>query len=296
MSDDCRIENSLHGVSSPFHGELRYALAGIRTSISESGRLVNKKCPHCHVDDFSLIDLFGLDYFHASECRNCGGLVRNSGWSQFLGPLATILLIGGLVLLSPFIPLALVFSLLILLGPLPILLLAKPVKAEPPNNDSSPFNPNPSNDKAILIQGWNENELRKILEDFLEEDLSTFAPFRIHIQRRFENSFALTFPEDILPAEFLSLINYLVYPINLDPAGRSIVVAGRTTLNSDFDGLPKSLEGKRALLYIPENDEDSDVVYLQTESGASLAKSFNEEVWRKVKDARLSSAVKLLTR
>jgi len=57
------------------------------------------------------------------------------------------------------------------------------------------------------------------------------------------------------------------------------------------DGLPKSLEGKKALLYLPENDEDYDVVFLQTDSGVTLVNSLNDRVWRKVNDARLSSAV-----
>jgi hypothetical protein len=134
-----------------------------------------------------------------------------------------------------------------------------------------------------------------ILDDFVEEDLSAFAAFRIEIQKRLENSFALTFPEDLHPTEFASLIKYLAHPVNFDPAGRSIIVAGKTTLNSDFDGLPKSLEGKKALLYLPEDDADYDVVFMQTESGVTLAKSFNEGVWRKVKDARPSSVVMSLT-
>ena len=179
----------------------------------------------------------------------------------------------------------------VIMLPLALLLIAKPVKAEDPQTDLSPFTPDPNNDKAILIQGWNEDELHQILDDFVEADLSAFAAFRIAIENRLENSFALTFPEDIHPAEFLSLINYLAYPINFDPAGRSIVVAGKTTLNSDFDGLPKSLEGKKALLYLPENDEDYDVLFLHTESGVTLAKTFNEGAWRKVNDAQLSSAV-----
>ena len=182
----------------------------------------------------------------------------------------------------------------LIISPLVLVLIAKPVKADDPNNDLSPFTPDPNNDKAILIQGWDEAELQQILDDFLEEDLSAFAAFRIEIDQRLENSFALTFPEDIHPTEFLSLINYLAYPIDFDLAGRAIVVAGKTTLNSDFDGLPKSLAGEKALLYLPENDQDYDVVFLQTESGVTLAKSFSEGAWRKVNDARLSSAVRSL--
>jgi hypothetical protein len=224
--------------------------------------------------------------------------VRNSGWRQLLAPLAIISIILAAIPLLEFIPSGKEVFLLpvaVIVLPLVLVLLAKPVKSEDPQTDLSPFTPDPYNDKAILIQGWNEDELRMILNDFVEEDLSAFPAFRIEIQMRLENSFALTFPEDIHPSEFASLINYLAYPLNFDPAGRSIVVAGETTLNSDFDGLPKSLEGKKALLYLPDNDEDYDVVYLQTESGATLARSFNEGVWRKVQNARLSNAVKSLT-
>jgi hypothetical protein len=225
-------------------------------------------------------------------------LVRNSGWRQLLAPLAIISIIVAAIPLLEFIPSGKEVFLLpvaVIVLPLVLALLAKPVKAEDPQTDLSPFTPDPNNDKTILIQGWNEDELRMILDDFVEEDLSAFAAFRIEIQKRLENSFALTFPEDLHPTEFASLIKYLAHPVNFDPAGRSIIVAGKTTLNSDFDGLPKSLEGKKALLYLPEDDADYDVVFMQTESGVTLAKSFNEGVWRKVKDARPSSVVMSLT-
>jgi hypothetical protein len=255
---------------------------------------VNKECPHCHANSFGWRELVTLGSFTPKECKNCHKLVRNSGWRQLLAPLAIISIILAARSLSEFLPsdkgvFIIPFAVIVL--PLVLVLIAKPVKAEDPQTDVSPFTPDPNNDKAILIQGWNEDELSQILDDFVEEDLSAFAAFRIEIEKRLENSFALTFPEDVHPAEFLSLINYLAYPVNFDPAGRSIIVAGKTTLNSDFDGLPKSLEGKKALLYLPQNDEDYDVVFLQTDSGVVLAKSFNEGVWRKVNDARLSSAV-----
>jgi hypothetical protein len=259
---------------------------------------MHKKCPHCHEETFGWRELISLDCFTTDECKNCHKLVRNSGWRQLLAPLAFISIILAALPLLEFIPSeksVLLIPVAVIVLPLVLVLMAKPVKAENPQTDPAPFTPDPDNDKAILIQGWNEDELRKILDDFVEEDLSAFAAFRIEIEGRLETSFALTFPEDIHPAEFASLINYLAYPVNFDPAGRSIIVAAKTTLNSDFDGLPKSLEGKKALLYLPENDEDYDVVYLQTESGVTLAKSFNEGAWRKVNDARLSSAVKSLT-
>jgi hypothetical protein len=255
---------------------------------------VNKECPHCHANSFGWRELLTLASFTPAECKNCGNSVRNSGWRQLLAPLAIISIILAAIPLLEFIPsdkAVFLIPVAIIVLPLLLVLIAKPVKAEDPQIDQSPFTPDPDNDKAILIQGWSEDELRKILNDFVEQDLSAFAAFRIEIQKRFENSFALTFPEDIHPDEFACLINYLAYPFDFDLAGRSIIVAGKTTLNSDFDGLPKSFAGKKALLYLPENDDDYQVVYLQVESGGTLAKSFNEGDWRKVKDARLSSAV-----
>jgi hypothetical protein len=85
------------------------------------------------------------------------------------------------------------------------------------------------------------------------------------------------------------LVNYLSYPIEFAIGDRSIIVAGKTTLNSAFEGIPESFRGLKAVLYVREDDQDHDVVYLQTESGASLAYSFLEETgWRPVKNARLS--------
>ena len=259
---------------------------------------MHKKCPYCHEETFGWRELVTLDCFTPRECKNCHKLVRNSGWRQLFAPLAIISIILAAIPLLEFIPSGKEVFLLpvaVIVLPLVLVLLAKPVKAEDRQTDLSPFSPDPNNDKTILIQGWNEDELHMMLDDFVAEDLSAFAAFRIVIQKRLENSFALTFPEDIHPSEFASLINYLAYPVNFDPAERSIVVAGETTLNSDFDGLPKSLEGKKALLYLPDNDDDDQVVYLQTDSGTTLAKSFSEGVWRKVKDARPSGAVKSLT-
>jgi hypothetical protein len=256
-----------------------------------------KSCPHCNEETFGWRELVALDSFTPDECKNCHKLVRNSGWRQLLALLAIISMVLAALSLLEFIPSDMQVFLIpvaVVVLPLVLVLIAKPVKAENPQTDLSAFTPDPNNDKAILIEGWSEDELRRILNDFVEQDLTAFAAFRIEIEKRLENSFVLIFPEDIHPAEFVSLINYLAYPIDLDAAGRAIVVAGKATLNSDFDGLPKSLAGKKAILYIPNNDEDHNVVYLQTESSMTLAKSFNEVAWRMVKEPRLPNNLESL--
>src|SRR5439155_17408234 len=55
---------------------------------------------------------------------------------------------------------------------LPILLFAKPVRAEVPKGDLPPFIADPNNDKAVTVSGWNEEELGKALDDFTAHDTS----------------------------------------------------------------------------------------------------------------------------
>jgi hypothetical protein len=83
----------------------------------------------------------------------------------------------------------------------------------------------------------------------------------------------------------------LNYPINFDSAGRTLAVAGRTTLNADFAGIPESLHGKKAIIYVPENDDDDTVVYMHTETGDNFAGAFNEMVWQSVDEPRLPAAI-----
>ena len=261
-------------------------------------RFLTKECPHCHEDSFAWRELMVLDYFSPHECQACGKLVRNDGLRQFLiVPTILLTLFVGIVLFASLPDSLEPFGLLLVLvlAALPVIILAKPVKLDP-KSDLASFTPDPDNDKVIVVKGWNEDELGKMLDDFIDADKSGAASYKIEIDKRDEDLYSLTFPQDIHPAVFGFLINYLAYPTNFGLSGRSIVVAGKTVLTSDFQGIPQSLVGNKAIVYIPENDQDYDVVYLQTETGATLANFFSDGVWRKVNDARLSSEVKMLAR
>jgi len=259
-------------------------------------RFLTKECPHCHEDSFGWRQLVSLDYFSPYECKACGKLVRNDGFRQFLViPTILVTLFVGIVLFASLPdslePFGLV--LLLVLVALPVIILAKPVKLDS-KSDLAPFTPDPDNDKVIVVKGWNEDELQRILDDFVAEDSSGVASYKIEVEKREEDLHRLTFPQDIHAALFGFLVNYLAYPTNFALAGRSIMVAGKTMLRSDFQGIPESLVGNKAIIYLPENDQDYDVIYLQTETGDTFANSFSEGVWREVKEARLSSEVKML--
>src|SRR4030095_4834650 len=251
-----------------------------------------KKCPHCHEESFGWRELIGLDYFSTTECKACGKPVRNDGVRLFLTfPAILAALFVGVILLSvlPGSMEALGFLSIFLLIGISWILLAKPSRAEDLNGPTS-FTPDLNNNKMIMVRGWKEDELVGITDDFRQES-TIEAPMEIEIQKRFESEFVLTFPGDIAPWDFAALVNYLNYPINFDSAGRTLVVAGRTTLNADFAGIPESLHGKKAIIYVPENDDDYTVVYMHTETGDNFAGAFNEMVWQSVDEPRLPAAI-----
>lgn len=250
-----------------------------------------KECPHCHEDTFGWRELIGLDYFSTTECTACGKPVRNDGLRQFLTvPTILAALFLGIVVFSvlPGSLEALGFLFIFLLVGLSLVLLAKPSRLEEPNAGFPSFTPDLNNDKAIMVSGWNENELGRIVDDFRQQSMID-PPMEIEIQKRYDDQLMLTFPGDIAPSDFAALVNYLNYPIDFDLADRALRVAGRTTLNPDFNGIPESLIGKKAILYVPANDEDYTVVHMQTETGDNFAGSINEMVWRSVDESRLPS-------
>ena len=157
------------------------------------------------------------------------------------------------------------------------------------------FVPDAENDKVVLVQGWSDAEIRKILSDFHEQYKSDrLPPFTIEHHKLSETSYRVTFPRDIHPRLFMFLVNYLAYPFDFELMNRSIIIGGKSTLSSDFEGIDPQLVGKKAIFYIPENDQDHTVVYVQTESGVTFENSFSDLNWRKVNDARLSKEVKNL--
>ena len=256
-----------------------------------------KKCPHCNKDTFSAYQLLILDYFQADECSKCKNLVRNDGLRQFLvlpAIFAVLLISFALFSFVPEVlePFALILIFFLIMTP--VILLAKPIKYEP-EGTLPPFPPDLENDKEITVSGWTEPELRQILSGFIAENNSGWPLNKFELHKELENSFRLTFPKDIHPFVFASLINYALYPIEFGVTDRKIIAVGKTTLNGTFEGIPQGLLGQKAILYVPENDEDHDVVYLQSETGVSFKNSLGENRWRQIDDARLPLEVKRLS-
>jgi hypothetical protein len=201
--------------------------------------------------------------------------------------------VGGILLsVLPGSMEALGFLSIVLLIGISWILLAKPSRLENPN-DLPSFTPDMNNDKMIMVRGWEEDELVGIIDGFMVES-TIDPPIEIEIHKRFESEFVLTFPGDVAPWDFAALVNYLIYPIDFESADRKLVVVGRATLNPDFTGIPELLHGKKAIIYVPENDEDHTVVYMHTETSDNFAGPLNEMVWQAVDEPRLPAAIQAL--
>jgi len=157
---------------------------------------------------------------------------------------------------------------------------------------TAPFVPNPHNDKVIFVQGWDESEVRKIITDFVKTyENDGYPPYSIEPYKQHDQSFRLQFPNDIHPLLFTFLVNYIAYPFDLYPTNRPIVVAATSTLTRGYEGLDESLIGRKALLYVPENDQDHTIVYIHFSDGTTYANSSHDLVWQRVTDPRLSPAI-----
>ena len=157
------------------------------------------------------------------------------------------------------------------------------------------FVPNPTNDKVIISSGWDKIELEKILRDFQNlYNGRLHSTFTIQLTSVNSTQFRITFPNDIEPMLFSFLVNYARYPKGLDLTNRTILIAGKTTLDQSFDPPNPSLIGQKALIYVPTNDHEFDLVYIKTEQGQVYEDSFASSEWKLVQNPRLPGGVEAL--
>ncbi|HLX95238.1 MAG TPA: hypothetical protein VKU37_05795 [Verrucomicrobiae bacterium] len=145
--------------------------------------------------------------------------------------------------------------------------------------------------KEVIVHGWTNEELSKILTDFADaygDDLG--KQFDYEVCPHDKGATRITFPHDIPPKNFSFLVNYLNYPKDYDLAGRSISATGNLTLTADFHLPDKSLIGKRAVFYIPSDDKDYDLIYVRV-GGETFKNSFRSLHWKKVEDPRVPSGM-----
>ena len=141
--------------------------------------------------------------------------------------------------------------------------------------------------KAVIVSGWNNQELKQILSDFADDH-----DFEFQVCAVDKGASRITFPHDIPVQQFFFLINYLQYPKNFDLKTRSISVFGKALVTSAFHPPNKDLIGQRAVFYIPTNDQSYDLVYVRV-GDETFENSFAARHWKKVTDSRVPTGIEL---
>jgi hypothetical protein len=160
--------------------------------------------------------------------------------------------------------------------------------AAPRPGDAS-FVPNRDNDKA-LYASWTSAELEKILADFTRlyrEQLRADFAYDVRPAGAMQKA---TFPHDLQPWLFLYLVNYAQYPQDLNLEGRTLAVAGAATLTPDFVLPAQAMYGRKALFYVPANDDKFDVVHASA-GGEHWEIGLESGEWKQVPDARIPQPV-----
>lgn len=167
-------------------------------------------------------------------------------------------------------------------------------RAQQPAAARPSFVPDPHNDKVLLTRGWTTQELNKIIDDFVAlYGTQVPADFATEVHADPTGALRAVFPHDVPGDLFIFLVNYVRYPRGIDLKGRAVYVAGRATLTSGF-GAPHDALGQKAILYVPTNDTDYDVVYVRTVTGMVYEDSFASDTWKRVDNPRLPPEVETL--
>ena len=117
------------------------------------------------------------------------------------------------------------------------------------------------NDKIVTVKNVNDKEIKQVIQQFCDVyNQETFRALPI-LSSISEKEFVITFPYDIDFETFCYFVNYLHYPNDIiyDPE----IIAWGTTKSGD-SWMTDELINKQVMLYIPEDDQDYDNVYLTT--------------------------------
>lgn len=152
--------------------------------------------------------------------------------------------------------------------------------------------PLPPGTTRLLVSGWTEPELAKILTDFAGKYSLPADPFKVARPTAAYQQVAFQIPHDSALLFFLA--NYVAYPEGFDLKGRELAAVAEFIL-SDATGVPDgAASGERAWAYVPADDTEYDLVYVLTAGKAAHQISFTDMKWQSRSSPRMPAATKRL--
>ncbi|MDL2231558.1 hypothetical protein LJB85_02335 [Porphyromonadaceae bacterium OttesenSCG-928-L07] len=117
------------------------------------------------------------------------------------------------------------------------------------------------NDKLVIIEDANEEDIQKILEGFCNSYNNEAYQAILRLTKLADKKFAVTFPYDINFEIYCYFINYVNYPMGFNKKFKAI--GWTTTKPSDIWTTEKSVN-KHVMLFISDFDKEYDNVFLTT--------------------------------
>ena len=127
------------------------------------------------------------------------------------------------------------------------------------------------NDKLIVVSNGDHENLKRVLLEFCRNYNELSIKVVPRINQLNDRDFAITFPYDIDFDKYCYLINYLVYPIDIE--WHPTVTAWATVSQSDVWRTEKTIN-KRVMLFINVDDQDYDHIMLITEDNIGYKLGF----------------------
>jgi len=147
-------------------------------------------------------------------------------------------------------------------------------------------------DFSLLVRGWSESELERILSDYcakyeLPRDTFLIEPAENGtLQVRSHSAIGASHP--------FTLVNYIYYPEGFQLTGRKLAAVCALKLSRPTGFPPGASAGESVAIYVPADDQDYDLTYVQRASGQTYRVSFTNFGWVSVENPRLTTDIRQL--
>ena len=146
-----------------------------------------------------------------------------------------------------------------------------------------------TNDKLVIVEDLNENDLKKILQEFCNSYNKVEFQVILRLTKLSENNFAVTFPYDIKFEIYSYFINYVNYPMGFD---RHFKAIGWTTTKPSDTWITEKSVDKNVMLFVSDFDKEYDNVYMTTSDNIGYKLGFAKGEEKQLLDKPEKSFVK----
>jgi hypothetical protein len=132
------------------------------------------------------------------------------------------------------------------------------------------------NEKLVIVENISRTEIDSILTGFCNMYNKESFQAQPRLYKLSERQFAITFPFDIEFEIYCYFVNYVHYPMGFD---KSFDVTAWETTKQANGWITEKIANKKVMLFIPEDDNEHDNVFLTTSDniGYKLGFAMGEE-------------------